>query len=133
MAEKTVPAVKNEAPLVKREITRNPDYFVTPLVDIFETKEGLTVVADLPGIEKDGLKISVEDGVLTIEGKFPEPGEKKGYLMREFEPLNFFRQFELPEMVDQTKIAAELKNGVLHLNLPKAEAAKPRQIEVKIA
>lgn len=132
MAEKTVPATSSENPVVKREITRNPDYFVTPLVDIYETAEGLTVIADLPGIDRDGLKVNVENNVLTIEGKSSSQPEKH-YMLREFELTNFFRQFELPEMIAQNKISAELKNGVLTLNLPKAEAAKPRQINVVVS
>lgn len=132
MAEKTVPATSSENPVVKREITRNPDYFVTPLVDIYETAEGLTVIADLPGIDRDGLKVNVENNILTIEGKSSSQPEKH-YMLREFELTNFFRQFELPEMIAQNKISAELKNGVLTLNLPKAEAAKPRQINVVVS
>ena len=132
MAEKTVPTMNNEGNVVKREITRNPELYATPLVDIYETEDGLTVLADLPGVDKDGLRVNVENSILTIEGKV-KPGDDRNYLLREFEPVNFFRQFELPEMIHQEKIGAELKNGVLSLNLPKAEAAKPRQIQVKIS
>jgi len=132
MAEKTIPAIKKEAPILQREVTRNPDYFTSPLVDIYENKDGLTVQADLPGVEKSGLKIQVEDGILTIEGKVTGKS-REGLISKEFEPVNFFRQFELPDGVDQEKINAELKNGVLFLTLPKAEAAKPRHIEVKIS
>lgn len=132
MAEKTVPAMKEEKNVVKREVTRHPEYFVTPLVDIYETDEGLTLLADLPGVEKDGLKVSVEEGILTLEGKVPER-KREGLLIQEFEPVNYFRQFELSEAVDQNRITAELKHGVLTLNLPKAEKAKPRQIEVRVS
>jgi HSP20 family molecular chaperone IbpA len=132
MAEKTVPTMnKEENQVVKREITRNPDYYATPLVDIFETQDGLTVVADLPGVEKTGLKVQVEDGILTIEGKIGE-SKREHLLIKEFEPVNFFRQFEISEIIDQERISAELKHGVLTLNLPKAEAAKPKQIEVTV-
>lgn len=132
MAEKTVPTMNNEGNVVKREITRNPELYATPLVDIYETEDGLTVLADLPGVDKDGLRVNVENSILTIEGKV-KPRDDRNYLLREFEPVNFFRQFELPDMIHQEKIGAELKNGVLSLNLPKAEAAKPRQIQVKIS
>ncbi len=130
MAEKTIPTTNNEENLVKREITRNPSAYVTPLTDIFETEDSLNVVVDLPGVEKDGLKISVEKGILTIEGKV-KADETKSYLFREYETSNFFRQFELTDTIDQEKIDAELKNGILKLNLPKAEEQKPRNIEVK--
>jgi len=132
MAEKTVPTIQSETPVVQREITRNPEYFSSPLVDIYESAEGLTVVADLPGVDKAGLKIQVENHILTIEGKVIEDDKHKPNTLNEFVPTNFFRQFELPEMVDQKKILAELKHGVLTLTLPKAESAKPKKIEVKV-
>jgi len=132
MAEKTVPEIKEEKNIVKREVTRHPEYFATPLVDIYETENTLTLLADLPGVDKNGLKISVEDGLLTIEGKVTAHPQEN-ILLQEFEPINFFRQFELSESVTQEKISAELKYGVLTLRLPKAEAAKPRQIEVTVS
>jgi len=132
MAEKTVQTMNEEKNVVKREVTRHPEYFVSPLVDIYETDEGLTLLADLPGVDKDGLKISVDEGILTLEGKVGER-PRENLLMQEFEPVNFFRQFELSETVDQSKIGAELKHGVLTLRLPKAEKAKPRQIEVIVS
>jgi len=131
MAEKTVPEIKKDSPVIQREVTRNREYFATPLVDIYETREGLTVLADLPGVTKEGLKVQVEDGILTIEGK-ASTAEREGLLIREFEPTNFFRQFELSDSVAQDKIIAELKHGVLVLSLPKAEAAKPREIQVTV-
>ncbi len=132
MAEKTVATRNEEKNVVKREVTRHPEYFVSPLVDIYETDEGLTLLADLPGVEKEGLKIAVEESILTLEGKVAERPHED-LLVQEFEPVNFFRQFELSEVVDQNRIAAELKHGVLTLRLPKAEKAKPRQIEVIIS
>jgi len=90
------------------------------------------LVADLPGSEKDSVKIDVENGILTLQAKTKanDPGAP---IYREFELVNFFRQFELSEAVNIEKISAELANGVLTLHLPKVEKAKPRQIEVKIA
>ncbi len=132
MAEKTVPEIKKETPVIQREVTRNREYFATPLVDIYETRDGLTVMADLPGVTKEGLKVQVEDGILTIEGKAPI-SQREGLLVKEYEPTNFFRQFELSENVAQDKITAELKHGVLTLTLPKAEAAKPREIQVTVS
>ncbi len=133
MAEKTIPETnKNEGAVVKREITRHPQAYITPLTDIYEEENGLYVVVDLPGVERDGLKIRVEKDVLTIEGHV-EANKDRNYLFREFEPSNYFRQFELTDTVDQENISAELKNGVLSLFLPKAEALKPRSIEVKFA
>ncbi len=133
MAEKTVPATQNnETQIVKREVTRHPEAFVTPLTDIYEEENGLHVVVDLPGVEKSGLKLSVENDILTIEGHVNASNSDTNYLIREFEPTNYFRQFELSESVNREKINAELKNGVLSIFLPRAEALKPRTIDVKI-
>ncbi len=133
MAEKTVPATQNnETQIVKREVTRHPEAFVTPLTDIYEEENGLHVVVDLPGVEKSGLKLSVENDILTIEGHVNADKKDTSYLIREFEPSNYFRQFELSESVDSEKIKAELKSGVLSIFLPRAEALKPRTIDVKI-
>ena len=132
MAEKTIPANQNnENQVVKREITRHPEAYVTPLTDIYEEENGLYVLCDMPGVHKDGLKIKVENGILTLEGHI-DANNETSYLLREFEPANYFRQFELSDSVDQEKINAEMKNGVLSIFLPRAEALKPRTIEVKI-
>jgi len=131
MAEKTIPTGTEEKSVVKREITRNPEYFVTPLVDIYETPESLTVVADLPGVERSDLKVQVENGILTIEGRVTAP-PRPNLILKEFEPANFFRQFEISESIDHGKISAELKHGMLTLNLPKAEAVRPKEIEIKV-
>lgn len=130
MAERTVPSAAPEtAP--RREETHARERYITPPVDIFETGEGLTVVADLPGVEQKGLDVRVADGILTIQGTTAHiaPGTP---IEREFELLNFYRQFELPDEVDSDRISAELKIGVLTLRLPKKEKAKPRRIEVSV-
>lgn len=133
MVEKTIPETnKNETAVVKREITRHPEAYVTPLTDIYEEENGLYVVVDLPGVEREGLKIKVEKNILTIEGHVEEEQKDRTSLFREFEPSNYFRQFELTDAVDQDNISAELKNGVLSLFLPKAESLKPKLIEVKV-
>ena len=132
MAEKTVPQYAGDNEPRGKEETRSQERYVTPPVDIYETPEGLVVKADLPGVAKDGLDVRVENNLLTIRGRAAHvaPGD---LLYREYDLANFFRQFELNDKVDQLKISAELKNGVLTLNLPKAEEAKPRRIEVRAA
>lgn len=132
MAEKTVPQYSREKETSTREGTRSQERYVTPPVDIYETPEGLVVLADLPGVPKEGLDVRVENSLLTIRGKTGHAAAGEfGY--REYDLVNFFRQFELSDRVDQQKISAELKNGVLTLNLPKAEEAKPRKIDVRLA
>ena len=90
------------------------------------------VLADLPGVAKEALDVRVEQNRLTIRGhaRHGVPGEA---VYREYALVNFFRQFALSENVDQRQITAELKSGVLTVTLPKAEAAKPRQIAVQAA
>ena len=128
MKESTVPAKREQAV----PDTRDEERTLTPPVDIFENEEGLAVVADLPGVEKGDLDIRVENNVLTIKastnGVMPADPQ-----YREYQLLNFFRQFQLSEAVDQERIKAELKHGVLILNLPKKEQAKPKQISVEVS
>ncbi len=132
MAEKTVSVRAQDKAPSTREETRSQERYITPPVDIYETADGLVVKADLPGVAKEGLDVRVENSLLTIRGKATHaaPGDP---VYREYGLVNFFRQFELNERVDQSKISAELKHGVLTLNLPKPEEVKPRKIEVKIS
>jgi HSP20 family molecular chaperone IbpA len=130
MAEKTVAAPEVQKPATT-ESTRNQERYVAPPVDIYETHDGLVVLADLPGVSQEGLDVRVDNNVLTIRGHAHHamPGDAT---YREYELVNFFRQFELSDKVDQGRISAELKCGVLTLQLPKAEEAKPRQIAVQV-
>jgi HSP20 family protein len=130
MAENTV-AANQERSAPSREGTRSQERYVTPPVDIYENGDGLVVKADLPGVGKENLDVRVENSLLTIRARAAHaaPGDP---IYREYEMVNFFRQFELNERVDQGKISADLKHGVLTLQLPKAEEAKPRRIEVHV-
>jgi HSP20 family molecular chaperone IbpA len=132
MAERTVAQYNGEKEIQRKEETRSQERYVTPPVDIYETAEGLVVKADLPGVAKDGLDVQVENNLLTIraQASHAAPGD---LLYREYELAHFFRQFELTDRVDQQKISADLKNGVLTLSLPKAEEAKPRRIDVRLS
>jgi len=128
MAEKTVPEKTENAAPETREESRT----LVPPVDIFEFPEGLAVVVDLPGVDKDTVHVHVENNTLTIKGSGAchAPGDT---LYREFNLMNYFRQFQLGEKIDQEKIAADMKNGVLTVRLPKAEEAKPKKIAVKVS
>lgn len=130
MAEKTVPAPREEAQPATQEPTRNAATYLVPAVDIYETKEGLVVLADLPGVKLDNVDVRVDEGVLTIEGRTSHsPAANPVY--REFALASFFRQFQLPEQVDVAAIGASLDHGVLRVELPWAAKVKPRKIEVK--
>lgn len=114
-----------------KEATRDDSRYVTPSVDIFENDKGLTVVADLPGVEKDQIDVTVDNRVLTIKASAESRAEEAGY--SEYKLMNYFRKFELGENIDPEKIAADYRNGVLTLQLPLAEKAKPRKIDVTVA
>lgn len=103
--------------------------WLTPPVDIFETEDALTLVADLPGMAKEDLRLGVESGILTIEGP-ADAGDDAFY--GEFGADGYYRRFQLPDNLDLEKVAAELKNGVLTVTLPKAAAARPRRIAVTV-
>ncbi len=103
-----------------------------PRLDVQETADEYKVQADLPGMDKKDVHISVENGVLTIKGerKEEEKREQDNSFYRERVYGSFCRSFNLPSRVDESKIQASLKDGVLNVTLPKAEEAKPREISI---
>lgn len=123
----------------KKEMTSaaeqtRPGPIFTPLVDIFENARELTLLADMPGVKAKDLNIDLNENVLTLSAEVEvSKRENETFIMREYRTGKYFRQFTLSEVVDQGKIGAELKDGVLKLSLPKVEAAKPRKVAVKVA
>jgi HSP20 family protein len=107
----------------------------TPSVDISEDDKEYIVKAELPEMKKEDVKVHVEDGVLTISGerKFEKEEKGKKYHRIERSYGNFTRSFTLPEAVKAEKVAAQFKDGVLCIHLPKDETAKPKSIDIKIA
>jgi HSP20 family protein len=105
----------------------------TPSVDIIEDEKEWLVKADLPEVKKEDVKVTVENGVLTITGerKFEKEEKDKKYHRIERSYGNFLRSFTLPDGADGSKVAAEFKDGVLKVHLPKSEKATPKAIEVK--
>jgi HSP20 family protein len=106
-----------------------------PSVDIVETAEEFLIKAELPEVKKEDVKISVDGDVLRIEGERKQEKEEKGkkYHRTERSYGSFLRTFSLPDNVDESKIRADFKDGVLNVRLQKAEKAKPKAIEVKVA
>jgi len=104
--------------------------FTAPTVDIYENKEEVLLVADLPGVAADGVSIQFEKNELTIEGKRSVSPEGSA-LAAEFRPLDFQRTFLVPQGIQGDGISAEMAHGVLKVRLPKIDARKPRQITVK--
>jgi HSP20 family protein len=112
------------------ETTRAGRTYV-PSVDIYETKEGLWLWADMPGVDEESVNVNLDDGVLTIEGQV----DVKEYqdvtpLYTEYNVGNYLRRFTLSNDVDSDRIVARMQNGVLALEIPKSERAKPRRITV---
>ena len=107
--------------------------YYSPTVDIYETEDAITLLADLPGVDKDGLDINVEDRQLTVTGLVKEPEERLQAVYSEYGIGGYTRSFKLGDAIDQSKISASLKDGVLTLVLPKADTLKPRKIEIATA
>lgn len=104
----------------------------SPSVDIFENDTSITVLADMPGVSAQDLQIDLRESVLTLTGRVTTPeNPNESDVLREYRSGTFFRQFTLSETIDQAGIDAKLTDGVLRLELPKVERAKPRQITVR--
>jgi len=124
--------VQKKRELENKEETTIPARMFVPAADIFEGENDLTVILEMPGVEKGNVDIRVEDGVLNVEGRL-DLTKYQGLqpLYTEYNIGHYSRSFRLSNKIDQNKIAAEMKDGVLSLKLPKAEEAKPRTIQVK--
>lgn len=109
-------------------------YTYTPKCDIWETADAVYLEAELPGVEEQNVDVKLEDGVLSILGRVAVPdltGYQRSYT--EYESGNFERSFRVSEAIDEGRISASLKHGLLHVELPKREAVKPRRIQVAVA
>jgi len=121
----------------KQEVTSpaeqtKPGMVFTPSVDIFETDRELTLLADLPGVTAENLTIDLRENTLTLTGEV-EPFERANEenILTEYEIGKYYRKFSLSNVIDQSKIDANLTDGVLRLTLPKVKEVKPRKIEVR--
>ncbi len=132
MTEKEMqPKAKEEAPTPVERV--RPGRVFLPGVDIFETEEALVLVADMPGVSNDKVTVDLKENHLTITGEVGPPlgaGETMG--QQEYFTGDFIREFHLGSLIDQNKIEATMKDGVLRLVLGKVEKAKPRKIDVKV-
>jgi HSP20 family protein len=114
--------------------TLRPGPVFIPPVDILENQNEIIVLADMPGVESKNVEIDLKDNQLTIQGRIDvAEGEKETALYREFNWGDYYRSFNLSDAIDQSKITAKMENGVLRLNLPKAEKMKPKKITVNVA
>jgi HSP20 family molecular chaperone IbpA len=129
MTEKNL-ANLNSPSALSRETTRKNDQYISPVVDIFEDEDGLRLVADMPGLDDKSLDVSFDKGVLTISGD--APAGDGDFRFQEFAMAGYWRQFLLSDTFDVEKAKASIKHGVMTLNIPKAEAAKPKRIKVSV-
>ena len=105
--------------------------FAAPEVNIYETEKSFVLQAEVPGVNKEGLDVTLEGSTLTFVGRRDDAAVAGTPLYRESRSLNYRRSFELDPSIDTSKVAAEIQQGVLTFTLPKAERAQPRKIEIK--
>jgi HSP20 family protein len=123
-------ATKEKQAVQGTEKTRPGRYFL-PDVDIYERDDGLRLWADMPGVSEKDVEVMLKDGVLTITGMVSTAlYAKLSPVYSEYNVGNYYRQFALNEEIDGSRIKARMRNGVLEVELPKRERAKPRKIEV---
>jgi HSP20 family molecular chaperone IbpA len=123
--------VQKKRELETKDETTVPARVFVPTADIYESKDALMVILEMPGVEKNNIDVRVEDNVLKVEGRL-DLTKYQGLnpLYTEYNVGHYARSFHLSNKIDQSKIAAELKDGVLSLALPKVEEARPRSIQV---
>lgn len=125
-------AAREKQQVAKPQEQTRPGRYYVPDVNIFELEESLKLWADMPGVREKDVKVTLKDGVLTILGQVATDmytGLRPIYT--EYNIGNYYREFALHENIEESKIRATLRNGVLELELPKKEKAKPRQIEIQ--
>lgn len=123
--------VQEKRELEKKQESTVPARFYLPNTDIFETEQSLSLIVEMPGVDKNKVDVRVEDGALTIEGRLDfSKYEGMQPVYTEYNVGHYRRSFSLSNKVDQGRISAEMKDGVLTLVLPKPEATKPRKISV---
>ena len=125
-------ALREKRELVSRDEKTVPGRFYVPYADIYETDEALTVLMEMPGVEREGVSIALEDDVLRVEGRI-DFGKYEGMepVYTEFNVGHYTRSFALSGKIDREGIGAQLEDGVLVLTLPKAKEAQPRRIAIQ--
>ena len=123
--------VQQKREVEKKTESTTPARVFVPVTDIFETPEALTVVLEMPGVDRNSIEASVENDVVTIEGRIDfAKYEGMQPVYTEYNVGHYARSFQISNKIDQGKISAEMKDGVVTLVLPKAEQAKQRKIQV---
>ena len=131
MTDQELKLQERQAARTSGETTKNEAYFA-PHVDIFESDQDVTVIADMPGVTPEGVELSLEDNILTLQGHRSPQQQPGRPILEEYEVGHYLRRFTVAETIDQERIEASLANGVLRVRLPKAIPAQPRKIQVKL-
>ena len=129
MTPSTTLARKESGEITTPEATRAGLYF-TPRVDIYETRDEVVLLCDMPGAKPADFDLQFERGELALHGKVASRHEASTFIAEEYGVGDFYRNFTIAPEIDSEKISAEYRDGVLSIHLPKLEKAKPRQIKV---
>jgi HSP20 family molecular chaperone IbpA len=131
MAAEQELAVRDKKELVSKDEKTSPGRYFIPYADIYETEDALTVVMEMPGVEKQALDIGVERDVVKVDGRIDfSKYDGMDPVYTEYNVGHYTRSFTLSNKIDQEQISAQLEDGVLTLTLPKAKEAQPRKIAI---
>ena len=118
---------------IKNDAYKSEEYIIVPSVDIYETDNDFVITAEMPGVDKDGIDITLENNELEINGKINgNLPDSENLKYAEFRLYNYHRKFNVGDTIDSTALKAALDNGILTVTLPKKEEIKPRKIEVTV-
>jgi HSP20 family molecular chaperone IbpA len=131
MAENQELPVQQKREVDKAQESTTPTRAFVPSADIYESENALTIVLEMPGVSRDNVDVNIEDGVLTVEGRIDfSKYEGLQPVYSEYNVGPYRRTFRISSQIDQSGITAEMRDGIISLELPKAEAAKPRRVQV---
>jgi len=118
---------------IKKDAYNNEEYVLLPPVDIYETDNEFVIKAEMPGVKKDGVNVTLDNNELEITGKINgNLPDEKDLKYSEFNLYNYHRKFNVGDTIDRNALSAGLEDGILTLTLPKREEVKPKKIEVKV-
>jgi len=126
-----IPSLPSKEPAMAPNEDNRPAAFVAPRVDIETTDDGYVIRAEMPGVEKGGLEITIDNGEMAILGRRKPTEFTAELIYREIQPHDFRRVYELDPSIDVTRVGAKIDDGILTVTLPKAETVKPRKISVQ--
>ena len=125
--------MNTELTKIKKDGYNNQEYVVVPPADIYETENEFVIKAEMPGVNKDGINVTLDNNELEITGKINSNlPDEKNLKYSEFRLHNYQRKFNVGETIDRNTLSAKLEDGILTLTLPKREEVKPKKIEVRV-